>query len=229
MIFDRDLRNEKKLMSINLFFILKRRFYRIVRRVSAFVHEHVIRKTVVFTQRGLQVLFLVDCFVALTLSSWSVTLWSADLLVTHSGLVPDRSLQRLDDLVTVATEDGSDRIKYGIVILIWLQHWWKASGVVNWLGSWENLRKRHLVLAVLWLSDGVLSDLKIALIPQRVRNSLPIFSRSSEAEVDGVAGGRQPRHWVEAHCGGGGRDGGVTRGPVPVTRPWSKQRQEDRK
>ena len=85
------------------------------------MHEHVIRKTVndvVCTQRGLEVLFLVDCFLALTLSSWPGTLCSPDLLVTHSCLVPDRSLQRLDDLVNMASEDGIHRIKNSIVILI---------------------------------------------------------------------------------------------------------------
>ena len=73
----------------------------------------------------------------------------------------------------------------------------------------------------------MLFDLKITLIPQRVRHSLPIFSRSAEAEVDAVAGGRQPRHRVEAHCSRGGRDGGVTGGPAPVTRSGTKEGQED--
>jgi len=58
-------------------------FYRFVRRVSALVHEHVVRKAVVFSQRWLHIFLLQHLLVVECLGSRPVAFWPTNLLVIH--------------------------------------------------------------------------------------------------------------------------------------------------
>ena len=71
--------------------------------------------------------------------------------------------------------------------------------------------------------SSVLSDLEVSVISERI--SLTVFSWSTEAEIDRVAGGEPGG--VEGD-GGGGRGDGALPGALLLAGPGAEEREEDR-
>ena len=153
-----------------------------------------------------------------------MTLRSADFLVISSAAV--------GTVAAVSSVSSVGSVSHNVVVFIRLedrgQSGVRPPSLCCYSGDEGHLVRIKLggvvsseVLASWWTS--VLSDLEVSVISERI--SLAVFSWSTEAEVDGVAGG-QPGG-VEGDGGGGGGDGALA-GALLFTGPGAEEREKDR-